>query len=234
MTNELKLSPLHATAPRKIYLQISDDPDHSSEPFPENWRDGDITWCAESVQACEVAYVRADIAAISTEPSTLRRGVGVRSATLMLPTYFVKHPDGSYTEADPQPEVIVMLPCEPTPREYTPPGPLQWDDGGPPTDTQAAGRDVQDAARRCAFLGERLRRASVSADFGPGNVYMRHRVTWFVDGDEGGGWFEAEGQSFGEAIDAAIAATTASPEDAQTIADALNASAILAARGSKP
>lgn len=57
--------------------------------------------------------------------------VGVRSASRILPTYFVQHPDGSYTPADPQPEPIVMF-TDPPVVEYTPPGPLQWEDGDAP------------------------------------------------------------------------------------------------------
>jgi hypothetical protein len=54
-----KLTPLQATAPRKIWLQISDDARHHAEPFP---REAEITWCEDSVTACQVGYVRADIA----------------------------------------------------------------------------------------------------------------------------------------------------------------------------
>jgi len=47
------------TAPARIWLQVSDDPSHSREPFPAT--SADLTWCADSVLACEVEYVRADL-----------------------------------------------------------------------------------------------------------------------------------------------------------------------------
>jgi hypothetical protein len=65
LTTMSKLTPLQATAPRKIWLQISDDADHHTEPFPEDWHHNDsITWCADSVTACQVGYVREDLAAV--------------------------------------------------------------------------------------------------------------------------------------------------------------------------
>ena len=50
-----------STAPKRIYLQVSDDEDHLAEDFPDAW--DEVTWCQESVMQCEVAYVRADLAA---------------------------------------------------------------------------------------------------------------------------------------------------------------------------
>ena len=48
------------TAPERIWLQISDNDVDAALPFPENtW---DVTWCADSVIAVEVEYVRADLA----------------------------------------------------------------------------------------------------------------------------------------------------------------------------
>lgn len=52
------------TAPARIYLQVSDDRDHESEPFPDAHGD-EVTWCADSVLACEVEYIRADLAPAS-------------------------------------------------------------------------------------------------------------------------------------------------------------------------
>ncbi|MBP6564348.1 MAG: Lar family restriction alleviation protein [Burkholderiales bacterium] len=47
-----------ATAPKRIWLQVSDDRADMDEPFPG---DG-ATWCADSVVDAEVEYVRADLA----------------------------------------------------------------------------------------------------------------------------------------------------------------------------
>ena len=54
MTNKLTLS-----APKYIWLQISDDADDLGQPMPA--ADETITWCADSVLAAEVGYVRADL-----------------------------------------------------------------------------------------------------------------------------------------------------------------------------
>jgi hypothetical protein len=68
-----KLTPLQATAPRKIWLQIDDHEGGHDEPFPDDTEG--VTWCAEPAQACEVAYVREDIAQSETMSTTeaLRR-----------------------------------------------------------------------------------------------------------------------------------------------------------------
>ena len=58
--------PAVATAPERIYLQISDDESHYGQPFPGEYA-GAVTWCGESVLLCEVPYVRADI--VATFPS---------------------------------------------------------------------------------------------------------------------------------------------------------------------
>ena len=50
------------TAPERIWLQVSNDAYDCDQPFPPV-PDADLTWCHESVEDCEVAYVRADLAA---------------------------------------------------------------------------------------------------------------------------------------------------------------------------
>lgn len=47
------------TAPKRIWLQVSDDAMDADKLFSE--RD-ETTWCQDSVMACEVPYVRADLA----------------------------------------------------------------------------------------------------------------------------------------------------------------------------
>lgn len=47
------------TAPRRIFLQVSDDACDRKESFPEPGPD--LTWCRSSCVACEVEYVRADL-----------------------------------------------------------------------------------------------------------------------------------------------------------------------------
>ena len=62
MTMPKKPKPLtlaQATAPREIWLQISDDKDDYAEEFPVN---SEVTWCQDSVMDCQVKYVRADLA----------------------------------------------------------------------------------------------------------------------------------------------------------------------------
>lgn len=48
------------TAPERIWLQVADQKEDSDYPFPE-FHD-EVSWCADSVVACEVPYVRADLA----------------------------------------------------------------------------------------------------------------------------------------------------------------------------
>lgn len=47
------------TAPERIWLQVGDQSHYHSEPFPEHH--DEVSWCADSVVACEVPYVRADL-----------------------------------------------------------------------------------------------------------------------------------------------------------------------------
>lgn len=48
------------TAPERIWLQVGDQPGDSDYPFPDHH--DEVAWCADSVIACEVPYVRADLA----------------------------------------------------------------------------------------------------------------------------------------------------------------------------
>lgn len=52
---------LTKTAPERIWLQVSEDEDHHCEPFPRHPHGDEVTWCQDSVLACEVEYVRADL-----------------------------------------------------------------------------------------------------------------------------------------------------------------------------
>ena len=51
---------LTRTAPRRIWLQCSDEPDGVRNSFGDH-DTGEVTWCADSVLAAEVEYVRADL-----------------------------------------------------------------------------------------------------------------------------------------------------------------------------
>lgn len=55
------------TAPKKIWLQISDEKSDRKEPFTSSC--AEITWCEDSVLACEVKYVRADLVRAKSRPS---------------------------------------------------------------------------------------------------------------------------------------------------------------------
>jgi hypothetical protein len=59
------------TAPERIWVQVSDDAQDCREPFPEP-NEG-MTWCGDSVLACEVEYVRADLAAAAIKKATGRK-----------------------------------------------------------------------------------------------------------------------------------------------------------------
>ena len=59
------------TAPARIYLQVSDEEHDRDEPFPEPSMD--MTWCADSVLACEVKYIRSDLVVaplLAAQPAT--------------------------------------------------------------------------------------------------------------------------------------------------------------------
>ncbi|QXB98654.1 hypothetical protein [Aeromonas sp. FDAARGOS 1418] len=64
------------TAPERIWLQVGDQSHYHSEPFPSDT--SEVSWCADSVIACEVPYVRADLAA----PAVLQGGEPCDSASL--------------------------------------------------------------------------------------------------------------------------------------------------------
>ncbi|WP_323914839.1 hypothetical protein [Aeromonas veronii] len=55
------------TAPERIWLQVGDQSHYHSEPFPEHH--DEVSWCADSVVACEVPYVRADLVGHVVSPS---------------------------------------------------------------------------------------------------------------------------------------------------------------------
>jgi hypothetical protein len=72
MTTKPEIQPMNKvtkTAPKKIFLQVSDDADDCGLEFPVPT--ADLTWCEDSVLACEVEYIRADLAshALEKEPS---------------------------------------------------------------------------------------------------------------------------------------------------------------------
>ena len=55
------------TAPERIWLQVGDQSSDGDYPFPEHH--DEVTWCADSVVACEVPYVRADLVGHVVSPS---------------------------------------------------------------------------------------------------------------------------------------------------------------------
>lgn len=59
---ESEVTKVVSTAPKRIWLQVSDEDAHFNEPFPEA-ANGDVSWCVDSVMACEVEYIRADLSA---------------------------------------------------------------------------------------------------------------------------------------------------------------------------
>ena len=65
------------TAPERIWLQVGDQAGYGDYPFPEHH--DEVTWCADSVVACEVPYVRADL--VGNPECTVCRGTGVFDLT---------------------------------------------------------------------------------------------------------------------------------------------------------
>lgn len=66
------------TAPERIWLQVGDQSHYHSEPFPSDT--SEVSWCADSVMACEVPYMRADLAG-------------------KLPDYHEQHPDDAAVDS---------------------------------------------------------------------------------------------------------------------------------------
>lgn len=54
------------TAPERIWLQVGDQSHYHCEPFPSDT--SEVSWCADSVIACEVPYVRADLLTLRGHP----------------------------------------------------------------------------------------------------------------------------------------------------------------------
>ena len=65
------------TAPERIWLQVGDQASDGDYQFPEHH--DEVSWCADSVVACEVPYVRADL--VGNPECTVCRGTGVFDLT---------------------------------------------------------------------------------------------------------------------------------------------------------
>lgn len=59
-TSSVTVTDTIRTAPEHIWLQVGDHGHYHSEPFPSDT--SEVSWCADPVAACEVPYVRADLA----------------------------------------------------------------------------------------------------------------------------------------------------------------------------
>lgn len=80
------------TAPKRIWLQVSDDFGDHNEPFPTRDELGnrEVTWCADSVGGTKIEYLRADLAHWITKPARIGGVVfqpGVKVATVIEAAY---------------------------------------------------------------------------------------------------------------------------------------------------
>ena len=80
------------TAPKTIWLQVSDDFGDHNEPFPTRDELGnrEVTWCADSVGGTQIEYLRADLAHWITKPARIGGVVfqpGVKVATVIEAAY---------------------------------------------------------------------------------------------------------------------------------------------------
>lgn len=91
--NEAVALPVYvATAPGRIYLQVSDDEFHADQEFPCGY---DVTWCSDSVLALEVKYVRADLHdALQGEVSRLRAALDEAAVALSWAGYALAEFEG--------------------------------------------------------------------------------------------------------------------------------------------
>lgn len=70
------------TAPERIWLQVGDQSHYHNEPFPSDT--SEVSWCADSVAACEVPYVRDDLT--GWQYSAAKQGVGLWVMVPVTPT----------------------------------------------------------------------------------------------------------------------------------------------------
>ncbi len=80
------------TAPKRIWLQVSDYFGDHNEPFPTRDELGnrEVTWCADSVGGTQIEYLRADLAHWITKPARIGGVVfqpGVKVATVIEAAY---------------------------------------------------------------------------------------------------------------------------------------------------
>lgn len=80
------------TAPKRIWLHVSDDFGDHNEPFPTRDELGnrEVTWCADSVGGTQIEYLRADLAHWITKPARIGGVVfqpGVKVATVIEAAY---------------------------------------------------------------------------------------------------------------------------------------------------
>ncbi|MGN5136598.1 phage N-6-adenine-methyltransferase [Aeromonas veronii] len=67
------------TAPDRIWLQVGDQSHYHSEQFPTDT--SEVSWCADSVMACEVPYVREDLA-FAASSQTIAKSVNAELSML--------------------------------------------------------------------------------------------------------------------------------------------------------
>lgn len=88
----VKITETIRTAPKRIWLQVSDDFGDHNEPFPTRDELGnrEVTWCADSVGGTQIEYLRADLAHWITKPARIGGVVfqpGVKVATVIEAAY---------------------------------------------------------------------------------------------------------------------------------------------------
>lgn len=115
MTDSAKPAPpideVTRTAPERIWLQISDDADHCAEPFPTGPK-AEVTWCEDSVLACQVAYVRADL--YDARPASAAPPEPSNKAWMMPDGSMVPAPNDAITgHRMPEPSVDALIARKP-------------------------------------------------------------------------------------------------------------------------
>lgn len=69
------LEAARVTAPDRIWLNHGAD-DHS-EMTPQEWRDGEVTWCWHNVHGNDIEYIRADLASTPRPPEAVKAPAGL-------------------------------------------------------------------------------------------------------------------------------------------------------------
>jgi hypothetical protein len=149
----VKLRVIDATAPREIYLNVSDEPDDAAEPWNDSW-DNETTWCQDPALSVNVKYIRADLAA-TTVPEIAKEPMDEQLALIPRPPEVTPLPLVRYARTGPGANVLF----KPAPDGYWTP----WHVAQAHLDaTDTRAKALEEAAKICDGL--------IAAEYATGKV----------------------------------------------------------------